>query len=50
MRRAFDVGLGRRICRFGQRQNNVKKMGGRWIIFILDVRTNKTEVGRHALY
>lgn len=39
MRRAFDVGLGRRICRFGRRQNNVKKMGDHWIMFSLDVRT-----------
>lgn len=50
MRRAFDAGLGRRICRFGRRQNNVKKMGGRCIMFVLDVRTNETEVGRQALY
>lgn len=39
MRRAFDAGLDRRICRFGRRQNNVKKMGDRWIMFSLDVRT-----------
>lgn len=43
MRHAFDVGLDRRICRFGRRQNNVKKMGGRWIMFVLDVSTNETE-------
>lgn len=37
MRRAFDAGLGRRICRFGQRRNNAKKMGDRWIMFGFDV-------------
>lgn len=46
MRRAFDAGLGRRICRFGRRQNNVKKMGDRWIMFSLDVRTRLGWEGR----
>lgn len=39
IRRAFDAGPGRKICRFGRRQNNVKKMGDRWIMFSLDVTT-----------
>lgn len=30
VRREFGVGLGRRICRFGRRRNNVMKMDDRW--------------------
>ena len=37
MRRAYGAGLSRRICRFGRRRNNVKKMDDRWILLNLDV-------------
>lgn len=51
MQRAFDAGLGRRICRFGRRQNNVKKMGDRWIKFNLDVSARLGgKAGWRALY
>ena len=45
MRRAYGAGLSRRICRFGRRRNNVKKMDGRWVLLNLDV---STRLGRKA--